>query len=47
MPNLANLSVDPAALIALGFLVAVLVMTFVLFGWVAKQGAKRQKPPSA
>ncbi len=43
MPNFANLQIDPPALMALGFLVAVLVMTLGLFSWLMTQGGKRDK----
>ncbi len=43
MPDFAKLSIDPLAITALGFLVAVLVMTFGLFGWLMMQGGKGKK----
>jgi len=46
MPDLAG--VDYTALIALGFLGAVLLLTFGLFGWLMTQTMKRKKTgPSA
>lgn len=47
MPQIANVTVDPLALTALGFLGAVLVCTVGLFGWLMLQGGKRQQPPPA
>jgi hypothetical protein len=43
VPEIANLHFDPAALIALGFLGAVLVLTLGLFGWLAVNMAKRRR----
>ncbi|WP_395645400.1 hypothetical protein [Terricaulis sp.] len=47
MPDIAGLNVDTAALVALGFLVAVLAISLGLFGWVMSQGGKRKRPPQA
>lgn len=41
MPDFTKLNVDPAALIALGFLGAVLLLTLGLFGWLVTRGGKR------
>lgn len=46
MQEIAGLTIDPLALTALGFLVAVLVITFGLFGWIMLQSGKRPKPPA-
>ncbi len=42
MPNIANLDIDPLAFIALGFLGAVIVLTFGLFWWIMSQGGKKR-----
>lgn len=43
MPNVSGLSVDSTALMALGFLGAVLLMTIGLFAWIMLQGGKAPK----
>ena len=45
MSELAKLSVDPTAWMAVGFLVSILAISIGLFGWVMAQGGK--KPPHA
>lgn len=44
MPEIANVNVDMAALVALGFLGAVLIVTASVFVWLVTQGGKRKKP---
>ena len=45
MPDLSNVHVDPTALIALGFLGAIVVLSALLFGWLTAQMGKK-KPHS-
>jgi hypothetical protein len=47
MPEIATMNIDPLALTALGFLVAVLAITFGLFGWIMVQSGKRSKPSAS
>jgi hypothetical protein len=42
MPDFAKLDIDPTALMALGFLGVILLVTFILFGWLMAQGGKRK-----
>lgn len=41
--QIANLSIDPLAITALGFLVAVLVISIGLFAWLMMAGGKKNK----
>jgi hypothetical protein len=43
MPQISNLSVDATALMAVGFLAAILVLTLGLFAWLILQPGKRAK----
>ncbi|MCC6789004.1 MAG: hypothetical protein IT547_14315 [Hyphomonadaceae bacterium] len=43
MPAIGNVSVDATALMALGFLVAVLATSMGLFVWLMRQGGKRPR----
>ncbi|MFO1017202.1 MAG: hypothetical protein U1E03_06365 [Hyphomonadaceae bacterium] len=42
MPDLSNVHVDPTALIALGFLGAIVVLSALLFGWLTAQMGKKK-----
>lgn len=42
MPNLSNVHVDPTALMALGFLGAIVVLSALLFAWLVAQMGKKK-----
>lgn len=45
MPDISKVSVDPTALIALGFLGAIVVLSIALFVWVTSHMGKPAKKP--
>lgn len=43
MPDISKLNIDPAALIALGFLGAIIVLSIALFAWLTSHTGEPAK----